>query len=180
VADSISNRQDVIDSRDVIARIEELQEYRDDAEEHAKELLEELAVLQEREQREDADDWTLDDADRVSLLEGETAKTWSHDGKREFYASTDFDQDEEEELRILEALAEEAEGYAADWHHGEALIRESYFETYAQQLADDLGYTGSGKTDHWPFTCIDWEQAAEELQQDYTSVDFDGVTYFIR
>ena len=27
---------------------------------------------------------------------------------------------------------------------------------------------------------IDWAQAAHELQMDYTSVDFDGVTYWIR
>ena len=29
-------------------------------------------------------------------------------------------------------------------------------------------------------TCIDWAQAARELRMDYTSVDFDGVTYWIR
>jgi hypothetical protein len=32
----------------------------------------------------------------------------------------------------------------------------------------------------WPFTCIDWEQAASELQMDYSAVDFDGVIYWIR
>ena len=32
----------------------------------------------------------------------------------------------------------------------------------------------------WPYSCIDWEQAAEELQQDYMSVEFDGVTYWMR
>ena len=34
--------------------------------------------------------------------------------------------------------------------------------------------------DAWPYTCIDWEQAARELRYDYTSVDFDDVTYWIR
>ena len=33
---------------------------------------------------------------------------------------------------------------------------------------------------NWPFNCIDWEKAAEELQQDYMSIDFDGVTYWMR
>lgn len=27
---------------------------------------------------------------------------------------------------------------------------------------------------------IDWERAAEELRMDYTAVDFDGVTYWVR
>lgn len=32
----------------------------------------------------------------------------------------------------------------------------------------------------WPLTCIDWVQAAEELQQDYMSYEFDGYTYWVR
>ena len=32
----------------------------------------------------------------------------------------------------------------------------------------------------WPNTCIDWDQAAGELKMDYSAVDFDGVTYWIR
>lgn len=42
----------------------------------------------------------------------------------------------------------------------------------------------------WPFTCIDWEQAAKELNQDYTSIELrpldengeecDAITYYYR
>lgn len=118
----ISNTDDIIDSRDVIARIEELEEF----------------------------------------LQSEGL----------------MNTDALEELTALKALAEEASGYAADWQHGEALIRDSYFKEYAQQLADDIGAINSDAT--WPNNCIDWEKAARELQQDYTAVDFDGVTYWIR
>lgn len=88
------------------------------------------------------------------------------------------DEDERAELVILKALA--AEGYysASDWEYGETLIRDSYFEEYAQELADDIGAINSEAT--WPNDCIDWERAARELQMDYTSVDFDGVTYWVR
>jgi antirestriction protein len=58
------------------------------------------------------------------------------------------------------------------------LIRDSYFEDYAQELADDLGLLQKGST--WPYTCIDWEQAARELQMDYSMVTFDGVDYWVR
>lgn len=32
----------------------------------------------------------------------------------------------------------------------------------------------------WPLNCIDWEKAVDELKQDYTEVTFDGIDYFVR
>lgn len=32
----------------------------------------------------------------------------------------------------------------------------------------------------WPITFIDWAAAAAALQQDYTSIDIDGITYWGR
>jgi hypothetical protein len=128
---NISNGDDIIDSRDVIEKIEQLQEELDGGEETEEGFM----------------------VNGVDMTE------------------------EQEELTALLALAEEAEG-CADWHHGEALIRDSHFERWAREFADDIGAIDSNAS--WPQTCIDWKQAAEELQQDYTSVDFDGVTYWIR
>lgn len=31
---------------------------------------------------------------------------------------------------------------------------------------------------NWPYNCIDWEKAANELKQDYSTVDFEGETYY--
>ncbi len=81
-------------------------------------------------------------------------------------------------LEALKALASEGEDYAPDWQYGETLVRDSYFVEYAQQLADDIG---AGNAEYsWPTSCIDWEQAARELQMNYSSIDFDGVTYWVR
>lgn len=135
MANTISNSDDVIDSRDVIARIEEL--------------------------REEREDYTHDDDGNLTNADWEA----------------DF-PDDAAELAALEALAEEAAGYAPDWTYGETLIRDSYFEEYARELAEDLGMLDKG--DRWPHTCIDWERAADELKQDYTAVDFDEVTYWVR
>lgn len=57
------------------------------------------------------------------------------------------------------------------------LIAEWHFEDYARELAEDLG---SGVSNEWPATHIDWEAAAEALQQDYMRIEFGGNTYYIR
>lgn len=84
---------------------------------------------------------------------------------------------EEIELAALRALAEEAEGYASDWAFGATLVRDSYFAEYAEQLAEDIG--AIDRNAEWPLNHIDWAAAAEQLQQDYTAIDFDGVTYWV-
>lgn len=114
-------------------------------------------------------------ADAQETADGE--KETMEDGES-VYTSVDFGEDEYRELKALKSLADEASGYAADWTHGEALIRDSYFVEYAQQLAEDCGMLEH--CDKWPATCIDWDKAADELKVDYTSVDFDSETYWIR
>jgi hypothetical protein len=97
----------------------------------------------------------------------------------EFQASEGLINDEEaEELIALQALLEECKGnggdeqWRGDWYPI-SLIRDSYFKDYAQELAEENA--------SWPNNCIDWDQAARELRMYYyTSVDFDGVTYWVR
>ena len=149
---------DVIDSRDVIARIEELEGERE--------------ALQ----------LEIDDAE-TQWLKTEAGTNEAHavvDRRQAAYVALDAwtASDDADELRILKALADEASGYAADWRYGETLIRDSYFRDYAEQLADDIGAIDRNAS--WPVKCIDWDQAARELQMDYSAVDFDGVTYWIR
>lgn len=167
----ISNSRDVIDSRDVIARIEELE-----SEIEADEISEDNGATPQ-----------LDDAGNTRVQTatcGECGKSWNDalisDRTPAPSARCPYEALHEEiaELQVLKALADEAEGYAADWHHGEALIRDSYFTEYAQQLAEDIGAVNSDAT--WPNNCIDWDEAARQLKQDYTEVDFDGVAYWIR
>jgi antirestriction protein len=91
---------------------------------------------------------------------------------------SELDDDETEELGLLRSLAVEGEGASEDWPHGAALIRDSYFEEYARDLADDIGAVNADAT--WPNTHIDWPAAARDLQTDYTSVTYDAVTYWTR
>src|SRR5208283_4356595 len=88
----------------------------------------------------------------------------------------DWDASEDStELATLQTLADEG---ISEWEDGATLIRDSYFEQYAEELADDIG--AIDKNAGWPLTCIDWTKAAEQLQQDYSSVDYDGVDYWVR
>ena len=88
-----------------------------------------------------------------------------------------YDDADVAELLVLRTLQEQAEGYS-DFRDGELLVRDSYFEQYAQELAEDIGAINRDAT--WPNNHIDWEAAAEALKADYTSVDYDGVEYWIR
>lgn len=92
--------------------------------------------------------------------------------------------DDAAELATLEAILSELEGYGGDeqwngsWYPG-TLIRDSYFEDYAQELAEDVCSDAIGNAS-WPLTCIDWKHAARELQMDYSAIEIDGVTYWYR
>lgn len=147
MSSDISNSDDIIDSRSVIARIRELE---DDLKTSHSELLS-AGATPEFEQ------WLAATADSEGTAPHAEAAG---------------------ELVVLRELQDQAEGYADDWRYGAQLIRESHFKTFARELAEDVGAIKSDLS--WPYTCIDWDQAAEDLQQNYTPVDFDGITYYIR
>lgn len=133
-----SNTDDIIDSRDIIARIEELRA-----------------------------EWTEategDDPDLYDLSEDDWAFGLGAEGAAEMQA-------------LLDLVAEGKD--LADWEYGETLVRDSYFVDYAQELAEDIGAVDPNAG--WPNGYIDWERAARDLRMDYTSVEFDGVTYWGR
>lgn len=129
----IDNTQDIIDSRDVITRMDELQDQ------------------------------------YIADINGEEGSSWTDEDQRE--------------LITLEDLARQGESNAEDWYHGSTFIRYDYFTEYAKDLAMDTASDPEHlrmMNDEWPFNCIDWEKAADDLLVDYSEVTFDGVTYYIR
>lgn len=122
-------------------------------------------------------DWTIDDLDEIidtrDIIERiETLQA------REDDESDPLDDGERQELADLEAFANEHAGYIPDWQYGETMVRDDYFVTYAQELADDIG--AIDKDAGWPVAYIDWDAAADALRQDYTEVELRGVTYWTR
>jgi hypothetical protein len=86
--------------------------------------------------------------------------------------------EDEDERADVEAINEIEEAGLADFAYGETLVREDYFETYAEELAGEIGAISSEA--QWPLTHIDWKAAAAELAMDYTEVEWDGATYYAR
>ena len=78
------------------------------------------------------------------------------------------------EMRELEGFAECA-SEVDNWGRDAYFIRDSFFTDYTRELAADVCDIPS----EWPFRCIDWGQASEELKCDYSAYDFGGVTYWI-
>lgn len=154
--------RDVLDSRDIIHRIDELTNILSATAEEADGEYDELAS----EHKENHDDDSECDCEAVRYT------------REEFVNLKMIDvSDETSELKALNDLAEEG-SYTSDWHHGTSLIADEYFEEYAKQFAEDVGYV---KRDvNWPYTHINWEAAADELKQDYFSVEYEGTTYWIR
>jgi len=140
MTNTISNLDDTIDVRDIIARVEELREERDDLQ---------------------------------TALDGGS--------QEDVNALAEWETDNAEELAELESLMDDLNGmggdeqWEGDWYPV-TLIRDSYFQDYAQELAEECSMIDTKAK--WPMTCIDWEQAARELQYDYSSVEVNGVTYW--
>lgn len=126
----ISNSEDLIDVRDIIARVEELETNETEAD---------IEALRQ-----------TDEADELVALRELLGELAGNGGD---------------------------EQWRDDWYPI-TMIRDSYFKTYAQDLAEDTGAIPDDA--QWPCTCIDWDKAARELLMDYTSVELDGVTYWVR
>jgi antirestriction protein len=185
------NMDDIIDSRDVIKRIEELQGERESLEDDRVSATSDLGNA-----AFNVGHWSGKDAGDFGGWHGliefanKSAETITEQNtvyelkeaveaeRAAIAALKEWDDENTEELDALVDLQDQCEGYCSDWRSGAVLIRETYFEDYAQQFAEDIGAIDSEA--RWPNNCIDWEAAARELRMDYTSVEFDGITYLLR
>jgi hypothetical protein len=87
-----------------------------------------------------------------------------------------LDADEEERLKSLEDLENTLGDLHVAANHGVTLIADGSFKDHAMDVAESMGALGKG----WPFDCIDWERAADQLKVDYSIVEFEGETYYTR
>ncbi|UIS25308.1 hypothetical protein [Erythrobacter phage vB_EliS-L02] len=160
----ITNRDDFIDTRDLIKAIEDLEGDRE-------------AYQEDVENAESAYDDFIENSDDEDPEASQEARELADDIDKARRALTEWEEDEAEELAALKAFAEQVEGYCPDYLHGETLIRETYFTEYAEDLVKDAYGLPS---DLPSFIVIDWEATAENVKQDYSEAEYDGVTYYFR
>ena len=141
----------IIDTRDLQTRLEELESELEDLQEAVNDAEEELEECEEGEHHEP-----------FMALNEATAEL------------EDWQDENQEELEELRQLADEI----PEWRHGETLINDDYFVEYAQDLAEDV--CGMNRDQPWPYSYIDWDAAAEALQMDYSSCEYQGETYWFR
>ena len=204
-----SNTEDVIDSREIIERIEELEDackpwaagYGSDTagtysdretfatwEEARAWLLAEADDARDENTREQEDNTDPDaaatmyggliDAIGAAAVGALFESVIGTGNYRWFIEAAEVDADEAAELAELREVAKQGEDYASEWSDGATLIRESYFEEYAQELAAEIG--AIKKNAAWPLNHIDWEAAAEALKVDYIEIDHGGIAYLVR
>ena len=154
-------------------------------------LNDELTDLESRDQAlrdhlENFHGWSgLDDVPADELEDRHTTDHDLHDAERESFTldehTDDLDQHETmstDDVARLAALRAVRDEIGDEFEHGETMVPDDEFEDYAEELAGDLGLIPEDAS--WPVRHIDWEAAADELRQDYTEVEFDGVTYLVR
>jgi DNA repair exonuclease SbcCD ATPase subunit len=179
--------EDVIDTRDLQERIEELEEFqtyvediKEELAEHKDELaqfekeLEELRVEESDENLSEREREVVDEKiERVGAnIEILTEDIESLEDDLES-AEVDFGEQEQTELADLNSLKEEI----PEWHSGNQLIHESHFTDYAQQLCEDIGDVPK---DLPHYIVLDWEATAENIKADYSECTHDGETYLYR
>ena len=91
-------------------------------------------------------------------------------------ADEEGEEIDEDRLSELEDLETELGDLHLASRDKEPFVNDRDFREYAMEQAEEMGITTRG----WPFDYIDWDAAADALQSDYTSVEFDGQTYWYR
>lgn len=150
--------KDILDSRDVDTEIDDL----------ADTLRSALRGLTDEE---------LHEIDVDSLDADELVDQWEAGLERGNQLCTDAEPDAED-LVLLTEFRRDVQCDSSEWESGIALINESYFTDYAQELASDIGAVDLNAS--WPLNHIDWDAAADSLRDDYVEADLDGVTFWFR
>ena len=153
----ISNSANFINVSDITERVDEL-----------------------REERKDHDDENGTQRGQDGELFGASAP--DENGMRPANVWEEECSDDAEELKRLENLLSQCKGYGGDhqWEgnrYPQTLIADDYFPDYAQEFAEDIGAVSR---DNAGWIVIDWKATAEGLKRDYSSVDYDGSTYWYR
>lgn len=149
---------DIIDVRDIIARVEELREEKQD-------LIDAETEAETSQAEDSTEEHTDDHYEAVETAKKELA---------------DWKEENSEELETLESLLSDLcgnggdEQWEGDWYPV-TLIKESYFEESMDEMVADC-YDMPKNLPSFMTVTLDYDA----LKQDYTECEFEGDTYYYR
>ncbi len=86
--------------------------------------------------------------------------------------------DQKEELADLREFQEKCSNYSPDWeHYGAYAIHEYNWVEYVREMIED---GGDIPRDLPSYIAIDWQETADNIAVDYTQIELDGKTYYVR
>jgi hypothetical protein len=114
---------------------------------------------------------TMDSRDLYKrLCELERMEEDHKDDPAEFPALDDEEEEELKELRYMESSV-------PDFRHGAVLVAEADFAKYVEQ---EWHETNEEAQVCWPYNCINWDDAADEVRSDWGDAEYNGTTYLYR
>lgn len=155
----VDNSDDVINTRDIEKKIDDLMEEIDDLQKEIDEIKEKIEFNEDCPEDEKYSDKDIDDFNS------------------EIKSKMEIQDDLRNELEPLNDFKSELEGYC-DWYGGDTLVRDSYIDKFIRQEIEE---TNSNLFDSIPsWLEIDWESTIDNLKGDFTCGDWDGITYWVR
>lgn len=82
----------------------------------------------------------------------------------------------EQETELEELLDLKNQMTESDWYAGTYLFSEEGLKTYTQGFVETM----YGDLNEWPISCINWDEATEELKNDFSEYVLGGETYYGR
>ena len=114
--------------------------------------------------------------DEIDNLEDEIDNFDESENEAEYAEMTERLENMESDMAILENIRDEV---GSEFEHGEPLIAENYFTDYQREMLIDCGYLN--KELPWFIESnIDWEGVADDMKQDYSTIEIEGNTYYFR
>ena len=162
-----------LDSRDIQEEIDNIKGLKNDYESDLRALNDELNDLQGElygiEKEEDYKDKQCDIDNKLEEIAEKENEIQECEFEYKRYS---------EELAELEALKEEIESNSDEgFEYGIQLIHEDYIDDYLDELLEDCDYLPKDLP-HW--IKIDWQATYDNMKEDYTEIELNGNTFYIR
>jgi hypothetical protein len=89
----------------------------------------------------------------------------------------DCDDNDIYEYAKLWSFRKDLKDYCADYKYGEPLVSDDNWVDHARTIVEDCFDID---TTTFPGDCLDWDEVARRLQDDYTAIEYGDTTYWVR